>query len=288
MTSRLALAIGLVVLCGLAWPAGAAQPTSAAALPAAAPAGNGATDNAEAGEAVAGRRNVLRVLTDTDYPPFNYVDELGQLTGFNIDFARSVCVELEVSCDIKAIAWDDLVPTLERGDGDAVFAAVSATPGTLTQANFTLPYYIMTGHFAVRKTGAKPEISPFGLESRRIGVAGGSAHEAYLKVFFPDSQIIASPTIEAARDALAKGQIDALFGDSLALAFWTNGTSSNGCCELSGTPYADERFFGNGVSIAVRRGDVVLHRQLDAAIMRIRASPRYEELLSRYFPVRLF
>jgi polar amino acid transport system substrate-binding protein len=234
------------------------------------------------------RRNVLRVLTDSDYPPFNYVDELGQLTGFNIDFARSICVELEVSCDIKTLAWDELLPTLDRGDGDAVIASIAASPGTLTQADFTQPYYFMTGRFAVRKDGGAIEISPVGLEGRKIAVAAGSAHEAYLKMFFPDSQIVSGPNIEAARQTLAKGEADALFGDSLALAFWSNGTSSNGCCEISGPPYSDERYFGSGISIAVRRGDVLLHRQLDAAIMRIRSSARYEELLSRYFPVRLF
>ncbi len=281
MRSILLLLLALCLLAGLGRMAAAAQP---GALVPAAPA-DPAAEGADAG---ASRRNVLRVLTDTDYPPFNYVDELGQLTGFNIDFARSVCVELEVSCDIKTIAWDDLLPTLERGDGDAVIASIAATPGTLTQADFTLPYYFMTGRFAVRKAGAPVEISPAGLEGRKIGVAGGTAHEAYLRAFFPDSQIIAAASVEAARQSLAKGQVDALFGDSLALAFWSNGTSSSNCCEISGPPYSDERFFGAGISIAVRHGDVLLRRQLDAAIMRIRSSARFEELLSRYFPVRLF
>ena len=279
MKSILPLLLALWAFAGLGRAALAAQ---AGALAPAAEAG------AEAGEAAVAQRNVLRVLTDADYPPFNYVDELGQLTGFNIDFARSVCVELEVSCDIKTVPWDELLPTLERGDGDAVIASIAATPGTLTQADFTQPYYFMTGRFAVRKAGAPLEISPVGLEGRKIAVASGTAHEAYLKMFFPDSQILSAPTVDAARQALAKGSADALFGDSLALAFWSNGTSSNGCCEISGPPYSDERYFGSGISIAVRRGDVLLHRQLDAAIMRIRSSSRFEELLSRYFPVRLF
>ena len=279
----LPLLLAFWAMAGLADAALAAQAGAPTPLAASA-----AEPNTDAGDAAVNRRNVLRVLTDAEYPPFNYVDELGQLTGFNIDFARSVCVELEVSCDIKTVPWDELLPTLERGDGDAVIASIAATPGTLTQADFTQPYYFMTGRFAVRKSGAPPEISPVGLEGRKIAVAAGTAHEAYLKMFFPDSQILSLPTVDAARQALAKGSVDALFGDSLALAFWSNGTSSNGCCEISGPPYSDERYFGSGISIAVRRGDVLLHRQLDAAIMRIRSSARFEELLSRYFPVRLF
>ena len=243
---------------------------------------------ADAGGKPDARRNLLRFLTTSDFPPFNYADEDGQLTGFNVDFARAICVELEVSCDIRAIAWDDLLPALDHGDGDAVIASIAVTPGTVVQADFTRRYYFMTAHFAVRKAGPKIEISPVGLEARKVAVVAGSAHAAYLKVFFPDTLSVTYPTADAARDALAKGEADALFGDGLGLAFWVNGTSSKSCCELSGGAYADERYFGDGMAVAVRKGDVILQRQIDSAIGRIRTSSRYEEMLSRYFPVRLF
>lgn len=234
------------------------------------------------------RRTSLRFLTTTDFPPFNYADEEGQLTGFNIDFARAVCVELEVSCDIKAVPFGELLSTLDHGDGDAVIGAIAVTPATVARAEFSRRYYFMTGHFAVSKSGAKPDITPAGLESRKIAVQARSSHEAYLRAFFPDSQIISLPSADAARDALAKGEVDALFADGLALAFWTNGTSSKACCELSGKAFNDARYFGDGMAIALRRGDVPLTRQVDAAITHILASNRYEELLARYFPVRLF
>jgi len=234
------------------------------------------------------RRTSLRFLTSTDFPPFNYADEEGQLTGFNIDFARAVCVELEVSCDIKAVPFGELLSTLDHGDGDAVIGAIAVTPGTVTRAEFSRRYYFMTGHFAVKKSGARPDITPAGLESRKIAVQARSSHEAYLKTFFPDSQIVSLPSADAARDALAKGDVDALFADGLALAFWTNGTSSKACCELSGKAFNDARYFGDGMAIALRKGDVPLTRQVDAAITRILASNRYEELLARYFPERLF
>lgn len=243
---------------------------------------------ADTGSKAETRRTTLRFLTAADYPPFNYADEDGQLTGFNIDFARAICVELELGCDVRAIAWDDLLPALDHGDGDAVIASISVTPGTVAQADFSRPYYFMTGHFAVRKAGTKFEISPVGLEGRKIATVDGSAHAAYLKAMFPDSQITRFASAEAARAALSKGDVDALFGDGLAIAFWVNGTSSKACCEMSGGAYADERYFGAGMAIAVHKGDAGLQRQIDAAIVRIRASSRFEELLSRYFPVRLF
>jgi polar amino acid transport system substrate-binding protein len=232
-------------------------------------------------------RTVLRFLTDTDFPPFNFIDEEGQITGFNVDLARAICVEMEVTCDIKATRWVDLLPPLDRGEADAVIASIAVTPGTLAEVDFTVPYAFLPARFAVRKN-AGFGITASGLESRRIGVLKYSAHEAYIKKVYPDSQSIAFDSPDAAREALAKGDIDALFGDGLSLAFWANGTSSKSCCELKGGPFFDSRYFGEGLSIAVRKGDIDLKRELDRVLARIIQSSRYEELLLRYFPLRPF
>src|SRR5437764_12127623 len=74
------------------------------------------------------RRVAIRFLTDSDYPPFNYYDEDNVLTGFNVDVARAVCLELAAACDIQVRPWPELLPALRRGEADAVIAshAVSA------------------------------------------------------------------------------------------------------------------------------------------------------------------
>jgi polar amino acid transport system substrate-binding protein len=54
----------------------------------------------------------LRFVTDTDYPPFQYYDEVGVLTGFNVDLAKAICEVLNVQCEIEATNWSDLIPSL--------------------------------------------------------------------------------------------------------------------------------------------------------------------------------
>ena len=51
------------------------------------------------------RRVAIRFLTDSDFPPFNYYDEDNVLTGFNVDIARAICLELAATCDIQARPW---------------------------------------------------------------------------------------------------------------------------------------------------------------------------------------
>src|SRR5690606_2256264 len=64
----------------------------------------------------------IRFVTTDDFPPFNFVDAGGRLTGFNIDLARAICSELEVPCSIQARPFDDLVPSIAEERADAAIA----------------------------------------------------------------------------------------------------------------------------------------------------------------------
>jgi len=234
------------------------------------------------------KRMVLRFVTEGDYPPFNFYDEDGVLTGFNVDLARALCLELNAACDVKVRPWDELLLALKRGEADAVIAGHAITPQALTQVDFTNRYFYTPGRFAAPREGGELEITPEGLEGKRIAVPAGTAHEAYLRVYFRDSRILPYPSVEMAREALATGQADVLFDDGLSLSFWLNGTLSRQCCEFRGGPFLEPRFFGDGIAIAVAKKDTALRTQLNAALRRVRVSGRFEEIVARYFPLRLY
>ena len=234
------------------------------------------------------RRVVLRFLTENDFPPFNFLDEEGQLTGFNVDLARAICLEAKMACDIKERPWDELLLALKRKDADAVAAGHMITAATLQQADFSIPYLHTPGRFAVRREAEKRDITPTALEGQRVAVIRGSAHEAYLKAFFRDSRIEVHPSSDSAREALANGKVDYLFDDGISLSFWLNGTLSRQCCEFRGGPFLEARYFGDGIAIASAKGDEQMKAIVDGALARLRESGRLEELVGRYFPYRIY
>jgi polar amino acid transport system substrate-binding protein len=270
-------AVSIFLLAGLAWClAGVPSPVAAQA------------PSPEAGDRDPPKRVAIRFLTESDFPPFNYFDEDNVLTGFNVDIARAVCLELNAACDIQVRPWADMLPALRKGEADAVIASHTASPGMLKQVEFSEPYYFTPARFAARRALAALDVTPEGLEGMRIAVAKRTAHEAYLRAFFRDSSIRTYETPELARDALVTGAVDLLFDDGVSLAFWLNGTASKACCEFRGGPFAEPKFFGDGIGIAVKREDAQLKGLIDTALRRIRQSGRYEELLLRYFPLRVF
>ena len=230
----------------------------------------------------------LRVLTEADYPPFNYYDEEARLTGFNVDLARAICRELSVDCDINTAEWSTLVPSLKNNEADAVIASMAITGKALADVDFTSRYYTTPARFVGKAGNGFKEISVETLRGERIAVVRGSSHEAFLRDFFERAKILPYDTPEQARAALKNGDADLLFGDGISLMFWIQGTASNRCCEFKGEGYTEPRYFGDGVGIAIKKGNGRLREVLDYALARVKASGRYEELMLRYFPLPLY
>lgn len=233
--------------------------------------------------------HLIRFITADDYFPFNFAQADGSLAGFNVDLARAVCDELKIACTIQARRWDTLDAVLAENKGDALIAALAATPQTREKMDFTAPYFVLPGRFVVRTDHAPGEAAtPEKMGEAKVGVVAGSAHEAWLRRFFPRLNLVSFAGIEAARAALAKEDVDAVFGDAAALAAWMGGPASKNCCSFFGGPFLDAEYFGEGLSIAVRRNNAALRRALDYALARLAERGVYAELYLKYFPVGVF
>ena len=270
---------------------GFAIASARAAEPADPPSTVGVTEGAVEAPATAAdpqRRVVLRFLTEGDFPPFNYTDAEGALTGFNVDLARAICLEVNAACDIKVRPWDEHYPALVAGEADGVIAARRLTWSGVAKVAFSDRYFHTPGHFAGKRDGAVVETTPEALEGKTVAVARGTAHEAYLKTFFHESAVKTFETVDLAREALAEGKVAFIFDDAIGLALWINGTNSRQCCELKGGSFMEPRFFGDGIAIALPKSDPALKTIINGALAKVHDSGRFDELIQRYFPSRIY
>ena len=230
----------------------------------------------------------IRFLTDLDYPPFDYPGADGNPAGFNVDLARLICDEIKVSCSIQARPFDTLLDALSDNRGDAVIASIAPNAETRRKADFTDPYYRTPARFVARVDFPVGDVLPERLEGRKIAVVAGTSHEAYLKAMFTEAEVRSYPNAEAAREALRRKEVDLLFGDGIALAFWLNGSDSGGCCAFRGGPFLESRYFGDGVGIGVKRGNDLLRNALNWALFQLWEKGSFTDLWLRYFPVSPF
>ena len=231
---------------------------------------------------------VIRFVTEDDYPPFGFALPDGSLSGFNVDLARALCEELRVQCTVQARRWDTMFETIEQSRADAAIASIAMTPANRARVDFTAPYYKTPARFVARAAVALPDASPEALAGKTVGVVARSAHEAYLRAFFPRVTVRPYDNALALRSALKRNEVEIAFGDGVAFALWLNGTDASGCCAFRGGPYTESRFFGEGVGIALRRDNLAVKRALDYALKRVAERGVYADLYLKYFPVGFY
>lgn len=232
----------------------------------------------------------LRFLTTVDFPPFNFIDQTGNLAGFHVDLVREVCRELQLTdkCQIQAVTFPELEKALVDGNGEAIVAGVAVTSDLRKRFAFSRPFMRLPARFAVAKARLPAGDTADALAGKTVGVVAGSAHEAMLKAFFPKVTAQAFPDRTALLAALKDGKVDAVFGDGMQLAFWTSGTESAGCCRLFDGPYVSEPFLGEGLTVMVRKEDETLAGAIDHALLVLSRNGRLQEIYLRYFPVNLY
>ena len=234
------------------------------------------------------RLSMIRFLTETDYPPFNYAGPDGDSDRLQ---CRSGADDLRGTEDRLHRADAPVrhaVAALNGNRGDAVIASIAVTPETRRRVDFSDPYYRTPARFVARRDGTIDDVRPEALEGKKIAVVAGTAHEAYLKTLFTEAELRPYPDADAARDALqARRSRSAVRRRHLAGVL----AQRHGFGELlrvSRRAVLESRFFGEGVGIAVRRGNDLLRQAFNWALFRLWEKGRFTDLWLRYFPVSPF
>lgn len=231
---------------------------------------------AQAGEKV-------RIGTEGAYPPFNYIDKDGNLVGFDIDIAKALCEAADFECEFVMQDWDGIIPGLIAKKYDAIVASMSITDERKQKVDFTNKYYNTPAKFVARK-GADLEISKEGLKGKVIAVQRATIHENFLRDNFGDVVTVKSyATQDEAYLDLVSGRADAGIADAVAIMDGFLNTEQGKEFQFYGPDFTDPEWFGDGVGIAVRKGDDSLRETLNAAIEQIRSDGTYQKINAKYF-----
>jgi polar amino acid transport system substrate-binding protein len=232
----------------------------------------------------------LRFLTTVDFPPFNFIDQSGKLSGFHVDLVREICRELDIEakCQIQAVTFAELQPALEDGQGEAIVAGIGVSPELRQRFAFSRAFMKLPARFAANRQAMGGDLSVAALGVKPVGAVSGTTHEAMLKAFFPQLEVKSFPNRDALLAALRQGAVAAVFSDGMQLSFWTAGSEAGGCCALLDGAYFSQRFLGEGLTIMNRKGDPALTQAIDHALLELSRKGRLNEIYLRYFPAGIY
>jgi arginine transport system substrate-binding protein len=223
----------------------------------------------------------LTFATEATYPPFESTDAKGRLQGFDIDIVNALCKEMHAQCTITNQAFDSLIPSLQLGKYSAIIGAMNITEERAKQVDFTQPYYKNTA--SIVTTAANAVQLNKALGGNTIGVQSGTTFIQYLNDTYGNSVTVNTyASAQAAFLDLTSGRIAAVMGDTPIIMTWLK-KQKPGAYVLVGKPIDNEKYFGQGYGIAVRKGDVALLQQLNQAINTIKKNGAYNKIVQHYF-----
>ncbi|QNM97806.1 transporter substrate-binding domain-containing protein [Chitinimonas koreensis] len=225
----------------------------------------------------------LRIGIDPTFKPFTYKLPDGTPTGFDIEIAQALCTEIKRSCSFVESDWDGIIVALNARKFDAIISSMDITEERKRAVDFTNKYYKVPSRL-IFPAGQAVSGTNESLKGKRIGVLRGSTEERYAKAeYAPAGAVVVDYATQ--NDAfldLKAGRIDGTLVNVVVGQSDFLKTAAGQGFRFVGPERGDEKYWGVGAGIAVRKGDA-LRAELDRALVAIRADGRYKRIQDKYF-----
>ncbi|MEL7106777.1 MAG: transporter substrate-binding domain-containing protein [Pseudomonadota bacterium] len=219
------------------------------------------------GAAWADGHSVVRLGTEGAYEPWNFINDDGEIDGFERDLGDELCARAELTCEWVTNDWDSIIPNLTGGNYDVIIAGMSITDERDEVIDFTQPY-------------TPPDPSSFMALSDDVDLAGGviAAQTGTIQASYiaeTGATLVEFATPDETIAAVVNGEADAVLADK---SFIDTMITANPGTMVVGDPVP----LGGGVGMGIRESDAELKAKFDAAIASMKADGSLNALIEKW------
>jgi polar amino acid transport system substrate-binding protein len=212
-------------------------------------------------------QDVVRLGTEGAYPPWNFINDAGEVDGFERELGDELCKRAELNCEWVTNDWDSIIPNLVSGNYDAIIAGMSITDERDQVIDFTQNY-------------TPPDPSAYLGMSEDVDLSGGviAAQTGTIQAGYvaeSGATLIEFATPEETIAAVRNGEADAVLADKSYLAPIAE--------EDADLMFVGEDVpLGGGVGMGVRESDGELRETFDAAIQSMKDDGSLNAMIEKW------
>ncbi|MGJ8604213.1 MAG: transporter substrate-binding domain-containing protein [Marivita sp.] len=220
--------------------------------------------------AFADGHSVVRMGTEGAYPPYNFINDAGDVDGFERELGDELCLRAELTCEWVTNEWDSIIPNLVAGNYDTIIAGMSITAERDEVIDFTANY-------------TQPDPSAYlALDGADVDFAGGviAAQAGTIQashIASSGATLVEFATPDETIAAVRSGEADAVLADKAYLAPIAE---ENADVAIVG----EDVLLGGGIGLGVRESDTELRDKFTAAIESMKADGSLNVLIEKWLP----
>ena len=218
----------------------------------------------------AGESDEVRMGTEGGYPPYNFINDAGEVDGFERELGDELCRRSDLDCIWVINDWDTIIPNLQAGDYDTILAGMSITDEREEVIDFTQPYFPPSASVYVALAGAGDEAVNGKVAAQKATVQADHLAESgatLLEYALADEVVL----------AVLSGEADAALVD---LEFAQDRMAENaGKLTLVG-PSVE---LDSGIGVGIREDDSDLKEKLDRTIGAMKEDGSLNALIKKWF-----
>lgn len=232
--------------------------------------GSNGAKNAEA--------KVFTMGIDPEYPPFSYMGDDGEYTGFDVEVCKAACEKLGWDFKVFGVNWDEKLVQLDANECDCVWSGMTILD-SMKEAGYVIsaPYYDNTQVLLVKEESGVE--SSKDLAGKVVAVQLGTSGENLLQNDLADlaatfDSVLTCDSFLKCFTELGGGAVDAVFVDYPVAASYA--------AENAGYKIIDEQLGGEQYGIAFRSGDLEMCKEIEGAVAELVADGTYAKIAEKY------
>ena len=217
------------------------------------------------GREPAGKNKKWVVGTDATLVPMTFINEKGELAGFEVDLIKALAKEAGMNIELVNVEWEGVLGGLITKKYDMVISSVTILDERKRRMAFSIPYLKSGVALVVRKEmEGVNSLEDADKKNLRVGAQVGTTAYFFLEKY-PGIQKKGYQLYGHAVADLIKGEIDVVVGESTGTLYYKNRQPEYfKKMKVVGETLANESY-----GIALRLEDTELLRKVNTSLSRI-------------------
>ena len=220
------------------------------------------------------------IIGITYFEPMNYKDDSGKLTGFETEFAESVCKELGVKPVFQKIDWDSKEVELKSKTIDCIWNGLTITDERKANMDISVPYMENKQVMVTKKENAEKFKKAENLKEATVVAEKKSAGEDVAKEdeFFKDATYVSVDSQAKALLEVKSGTADiAIIDYVMSIGTLSSGSDYSDLQVVEGKDFAPEQY-----GVAIRKDSTETLKKLNEAMQKVSDDGTLDKIGKKY------